>query len=119
MASLEDIFDAAIAEKEIPGVVLMATDKTGDFQYSKRFGPRSIDERQEPLKIDALMTYASFTKLITTIAALQLVERAKWRLDDPIFDILSELEGLPILTEMKDGKAVLMKRQNKITLRYD
>lgn len=94
----------------------MATDIEGHFKYSKAFGPQSLEGAQEPLKIDALMVYASFTKLITTIAALQSVERGKWKLDDSIFDILPELEELPILSKMKDGKAVLIKRQNKITL---
>jgi CubicO group peptidase (beta-lactamase class C family) len=72
----------------------------------------------ERLKIDALMVLASFTKLITRIAALQLVERQAWKLDDNVFGILPELARLPILAQMKEGKAVLTKRENEITLLY-
>ena len=119
MASLEEVFDAVIAQGKIPGVVLMAADKTGSFHYSKAFGPASLDGAQELLKIDALMAFASYTKLITSIAAMQLVESGKWKLDDPVFNILPELEGLPILTQTKEGKAVVTKRESAITLRYN
>ncbi|KAH6871535.1 beta-lactamase [Thelonectria olida] len=118
MPSLEDTFTTAIAQGKIPGTVLMATSETGSFRYSRAFGPRSLHGTEEALKLDALLVFASFTKLITTIAALQLVERGKWTLDEDVFDILPELKRLPILAEMKEGRAVLTKRENNITLRH-
>ncbi|KAL6406112.1 beta-lactamase [Ilyonectria robusta] len=117
MQSLEEKFTTAIAQGKIPGTILMATNKTGSFRYSRAFGPRSLHGTEEALKLDALLVFASFTKLITTIAALQLVERGKWTLDDNVFDVLPELERLPILTKMKGGAPVLTKRENGITLR--
>ena len=95
----------------------MAADETGTFQYSKAFGPSSLHGTKKDLKLDAVFILASFTKLITTIAALQLVERGKWTLDENVFDILPELETLPILTQMREGRAVLKKREKEITLR--
>ncbi|KAK0755658.1 hypothetical protein N5P37_011793 [Trichoderma harzianum] len=118
MPSLEESFTTAIAEGKIPGTVLMATNETGTFQYSKAFGPSSLHGIQNDLKLDAVFILASFTKLITTIAALQLVERGKWTLDENVFDILPELETLPVLTQMKEGRAVLKKREKEITLRH-
>ncbi|KAH6960081.1 beta-lactamase [Ilyonectria sp. MPI-CAGE-AT-0026] len=118
MPSLEETFTTAIAQGKIPGTILMATNKTGSFRYSRAFGPRSLHETEEALKLDALLVFASLTKLITTIAALQLVERGKWTLDDNVFDVLPELERLPILTKMKEGALVLTKRANGITLRH-
>jgi CubicO group peptidase (beta-lactamase class C family) len=118
MPSLEEAFTTAIAQGKISGTVLMATNETGSFRYSRAFGPRSLHGTEEALKLDAFLVFASFTKLITTIAALQLVERGKWTLDEDVFDILPELKRLPILAEMKEGRAVLTKRENNITLRW-
>jgi CubicO group peptidase (beta-lactamase class C family) len=117
MPSLEESFTTAIAGGKIPGTVLMASDKTGIFQFSKAFGPSTLHEPKNDLKLDAVFILASFTKLITTIAALQLVERGKWTLDGNVFGMLPELETLPILIGMKDGRAVLKKREKEITLR--
>ncbi|KIM99642.1 hypothetical protein OIDMADRAFT_104621 [Oidiodendron maius Zn] len=103
MASLEEVFDAVIAQGKIPGWW--------------HFGPTSLNGAQELVKIDALMAFASYTKLINSIAAMQLVESGKWKLDNPVFNILPELEGIPILTQTKDGKAVVTKRESANTLR--
>jgi CubicO group peptidase (beta-lactamase class C family) len=118
MSSLEEILKTAIDAGEIPGTVLLASDKMGAFQYSQAFGPSSLHGLKDDLQLDAVFILASFTKLITTIAALQLVERGEWTLDGNVFGILPELEKLPILTDMKEGRAVLKKREREITLRY-
>ncbi|KAH6700634.1 beta-lactamase [Leptodontidium sp. MPI-SDFR-AT-0119] len=118
MPSLEESFTTAITKGKIPRTVLIATNKTGAFQYSKAFGPSSLHRIKNDLKLDVVFILASLTKLITTIAALQLVERGKWTLDENVFDILLELETLPILTHIKEGRAVLEKREKEITLRH-
>jgi CubicO group peptidase (beta-lactamase class C family) len=71
------------------------------------------------LEIDTMMAIASCTKLITTIAALQCVERGQIGLDDDVAGFLPELARLEILTGMDSatGKPMLKKRENKITLR--
>ena len=118
MQSFEGSFEAACSASRIPGAVLAATDRTGSFAYTKPFGFRSLkDGEKAPLETDGIMTLASCTKLITTIAALQLVERDLISLDDDVVSILPELAKLKILTGMKDGKGILKKRENPITLR--
>ena len=66
---------------------------------------------------------ASCTKLMTTVAALQCVERGLLRLDTDITDVLPELKDIDILVKMVDDgsggkKPVLKKSKGKITLRY-
>ena len=50
-----------------------------------------------PIAPDTIFNIASMTKLVTTIAALQLVESAKIDLDIPVDTYLPEMEGLKVL----------------------
>ena len=118
MDFLETTFKAACVDGKIPGAVVAAADRSGSFTYSKAFGVRALDEgKQLPCETDTLMALFSSTKLVTTIAALQLVERGRISLDGDTAALLPELAELPVLTRMEDGKGVLVKRRNLITLR--
>jgi CubicO group peptidase (beta-lactamase class C family) len=90
----------------------------GKFLYAKAFGPKSPTE---PMTLDATFIMASCTKLMTSIAALQCVERGQISLDEDLSNILTEFKGIEILTgfEGEEGnmKPVLKKAENKITLR--
>lgn len=68
---------------------------------------------------DTVMYVASCTKLLTTIAALQCVERGLVTLDEDVRPIVHELQDLDILQDDGNGKPV-SKRKNfaQITLRY-
>lgn len=93
---------------------------TGSKTYHKAFGVKTLEDgaKEEPLGEDAMLLIASCTKLMTSIAALQCVEKGLIGLDDDVAEKLPELAEQQILTSMKDGKAELTPRKNKITLRY-
>lgn len=55
---------------------------------------------------------------MTSIAALQLVERGHFGLDDDMGSIHPELSDLQILTGFVDDKPQLTRANNKVTLRY-
>ena len=62
---------------------------------------------------------ASSTKLMATIAALQVVEKGLFGLDDDVAKQLPELAEQKILTGFDDkDEPILVDRKNKITLRY-
>jgi CubicO group peptidase (beta-lactamase class C family) len=71
----------------------------GNFEYKKAFGQRSLKDssNHDPMPLDATMWLASCTKLLTSVAAMQLVEQGKIDLDGDVTEILSELKGLEIL----------------------
>lgn len=92
----------------------------GSFKYERVFGKRSLREGgdQSPLQLDAVMWIASCTKVMTSVAAMQCVERGQLSLDEPVYDILPELRDLEILEGFDDdGKAKLRKNPTPITLR--
>ena len=90
----------------------------GSFHYARTFGVRSLDTH-EPLELSNVMYIASCTKLLTSIAAMQCVERGLIELDTDIAEILPELAAQGILTGFDEatGEPIINKRQNTITLR--
>ncbi|KAH8424224.1 serine hydrolase domain-containing protein [Aspergillus melleus] len=118
---MEQNFQAAVSAGVIPGVGLFATDFSGDFNYAHAFGNASIKPGAErPFELDATLTIASCSKIITTIAALQCVEQDLFGLDDDVSTILVELKDPKILTGFDEttGNATLVPAKNKITLRH-
>jgi hypothetical protein len=61
---------------------------------------------------------ASSTKLVTSVAAMQCVERGLIGLEDDVSVLLPELKDAQVFTGIEDGKPVLKKAKNTITLRY-
>lgn len=92
----------------------------GSKTYLNAFGVQTLDDsvQSSTLATDAIMIMASCTKLMTSIAALQLVEKGLIALDDDVSSHLPELGAQPILGGFdKDGKPILKPRKNKLTLR--
>ena len=68
-----------------PGLVFSAVDKAGNTLVEHAAGTVGVDSTEEMNKDDTVFWIASCTKLITAIAALQLVEQGKISLDDAEF----------------------------------
>ncbi|ELR04502.1 hypothetical protein VC83_09453 [Pseudogymnoascus destructans] len=117
MSSLDEQFQQACAAGDLPGVVLLASDTTGKFKYEKAFGMKSPGEK---IDINATFILASCTKLMTTIAAMQCVERGEIQLDDDVSTVLTELKDIQILTGFNEetNEPILTPAKNKITLRH-
>src|SRR5579863_6697506 len=77
---------------DLPGVVAMAADDTG-LVYEGAYGRRRLPDG-EPMTRDTVFRVASMIKPITTVAALQLVERGKLSLVAPVPPIERKLAAL-------------------------
>ncbi|KAF1850833.1 beta-lactamase/transpeptidase-like protein, partial [Cucurbitaria berberidis CBS 394.84] len=119
MADFEKIIEQAIAAQEIPGCALVATNRDGSFKYAKAFGSTSLkEENAKPLGLDTIMWIASCTKLMTSLCAMQLVERGLVTLDEPVYKHIPELEKFTVLKGFEeDGKPIEEKHTKPITLR--
>ncbi|QKX64809.1 uncharacterized protein TRUGW13939_11985 [Talaromyces rugulosus] len=98
LSGLEKTFSKAVEGGVFPGVVVATTNRDGSFYYAKAFGRRGCDSTEELLTTKSVMAIASMTKLITTVATLQLVERQS--------------------IKISQGKPNTRKRQKTITLRH-
>ncbi|KAF2674741.1 beta-lactamase/transpeptidase-like protein [Microthyrium microscopicum] len=117
-------FDELLAEytskgnAEVHGALFKVVDKNGKQIYSKIAGYDSLSEDASPLKEDAVFKGASMTKLITSIALLQCIEKGLIGLDEPLDKILPELTNKEILTGESDGKLITKLSTKKVTARH-
>jgi methyl acetate hydrolase len=91
---IDEAMRNAVARKEVAGVVVMAADQKGII-YQGAFGVADIAEAR-PLQLDSMFRIASMTKAITSTAALQLVERGKFAIEDPVEKYLSQFAKLSV-----------------------
>lgn len=91
---------------------------SGSFKYVKSFGDESGGPEGEAADVNALYWIASCSKLITTIAAFQCVEKGLLTLDDDISKVLPEWKDPKILTGHDENKQPIFKpAKATITLR--
>lgn len=71
------------------------------------------------MSLDTVFWLASFTKLITSIACMQLVEQGRLSLDDAdhVEALLPELRDIPVLKEAEGGDFELVNKERRITLK--
>ena len=79
---LDETLRASARRRKIPAVVAMAAtaEKT---TYTGAFGKRDSSAAVD-LASDSIFRIASMTKAITSVAAMQLVERGTLKLDEPV-----------------------------------
>src|SRR5579871_3661245 len=90
LGSVDSIIQQAIADKNIPGAVLLVG-HDGKVIYRKAYGERALEPKIEPMTLDTVFDLASLTKVIaTTTAVMQLLEQGKIRMNDPLAKYLPE-----------------------------
>ncbi|KAH8816717.1 beta-lactamase/transpeptidase-like protein [Xylogone sp. PMI_703] len=119
MPSFEEQFQKACEDRYIPGAVLICGNSKGEILYQKAFGYRSLKgDPLQPLSPDDCFVLASCTKLITSVAALQCVDRGQIGLDDDLSDIIPEFKDIEVITGFDESQEPILKKAvNKITLR--
>lgn len=77
-----------------------------------------LEQATEKFTADTVCWIASCTKLMTSVAAMQCVERGLLKLDDDISQtVLPEFKGIQILTTINDDGPQLKPATRKVTLR--
>ncbi|GLQ21381.1 serine hydrolase domain-containing protein [Algimonas porphyrae] len=80
-----------------PGAVI-AINRNGETIFTQAYGYADL-ETGKPMTTDSLFRIYSMTKPVTTIAALQLVDRGLIALDDPISDHLPDFAKIRVATD--------------------
>src|SRR5215831_6045 len=117
ISGIDSMLRAATNAGEAPGVVALAASDRG-ILYEGVFGRRRLGDGTAMTR-DTVFRVASMVKLITSVAALQLVEQDKLALDAPVPDIDPAI-GSPQVLEGFDAKGLPLLRPAKqpITLRH-
>jgi methyl acetate hydrolase len=114
---IDKVLRAPIEADLIPGVVAVAADDRGVI-YEGAFGRRAVDKR-EWMTLDSVFRIASMTKAITGTAAMQLVEKGRIELEQPMRDVLPIIKDVKVLEGFKgDGTPRLRDPNSPITLRH-
>jgi methyl acetate hydrolase len=114
---IDRALQARVSAREIPGVVAMAANEQS-VVYKGAFGFRDMATSSH-MSTDTIFRIASMVKLLTSVAALQLVERGKLKLDEPAGNIDPTLGSAQVLAGF-DAKGIpeLRPAQTPMTLRH-
>lgn len=116
MIDLQSILAEGVAAGRAPGFSAAVITRNGE-RLTAAAGARGVGD-PSPVTDDTLFWIASCTKAITSVAALQLVERGLLSLDTPVGDILPNLASPRVLTGFSDtGLPILRPATAPITLR--
>ena len=93
--SIDEVLRVAVERGDVPNVVAIAADRDGVI-YRGAAGPRSA-ESSDPISADTHFRIMSMTKMVATVAALQLVETGRLNLDAPIDTYCPEFADVQVL----------------------
>ena len=102
----------AMAKSDLSAVVAVAVNSKG-HRIEHAYGRVNWGE-SDPVKTSSIFRIHSMTKIVTSIAAMQLVEQGKVELDQDLSEFLPEMAKIPIMKE--NGK--LVEPKSAITLRH-
>jgi methyl acetate hydrolase len=115
--NIDNILRSATEAGEVPGVVALAGTRDG-LVYQGAAGKRALPAGPD-MTVDSVFWIASMTKAVTSTAAMQLVERGKLRLDQPVGEVLPELASARVLEGFDAaGEPKLRPAKRPITLRH-
>ena len=84
LGRIEELVEAAIANDELPGAVVLVGTLNG-VVYQRAFGNRAVESEVEPMSLDTVFDLASLTKVVaTTTSVMMLVEEGRIRLADRV-----------------------------------
>ncbi|KAF1343605.1 beta-lactamase/transpeptidase-like protein [Delphinella strobiligena] len=103
----------------VPGFTVAARSKDGSWQYSKAFGKGEVRADAPDLTVGSTFWIASMTKIVTSIAAMQCVEKGLLSLDEDITKVLPEWKDPRYHDgfDKETGEPILKPTDAKITLR--
>jgi CubicO group peptidase (beta-lactamase class C family) len=116
--SIEPSYQAAIDAGKIHGAIVFAADASKGFIYNKVLGHRVLPSAEkQQLQPDDVLCIASGTKLITTIAALQCIEKGQLTLTGDLSSLAPELVTRQVITSWSEqNEPVLEASTTPITL---
>ncbi|WP_339337270.1 MULTISPECIES: serine hydrolase domain-containing protein [unclassified Croceitalea] len=97
LAKIDEMVMEYVEAKKYPGAVTLIA-KNGKIIYESEVG-WSDSTRTEPYRKDHLFRMASMTKPIVSVAAMQLVEAGKLKLDDPVGKYIPSFMETEMLTD--------------------
>ncbi|MGH3280388.1 MAG: serine hydrolase domain-containing protein [Trebonia sp.] len=115
-AAIDRVLQDAVAAGAVPQVAAIAADAGGVF-YEAGFGPRVAGQDGE-VTADTGFAIMSMTKIIVTVAALQLVEQGTLDLDAPVDTYRPEFAEVQVLEGFDGDTPRLRPPARRATVRH-
>jgi methyl acetate hydrolase len=112
--AIDDVLQEAVASGKVPNVVAVAADRDGVI-YEGGAGPRAPDE-EGTVDADTHFRIMSMTKMLVTVAALQLSEQRKLDLDAPVEEYCPRFADVEVLERVQDGRPITRPPRSKATV---
>ena len=114
---ISQVLSEGVRRGAVPGVTAAVGNREGVL-FEAGFGERALGSGQ-PMTADTVCWIASMTKAITSVAALQCVERGLLELDAPAKEVCPELGQVGVLTGFDaQGQPITRPPKRDITLRH-
>ena len=111
MTKAAAVLDQTIADGRL-NFAVASVGNAGGQTWSHAAGYQDA-EKTKPASPDNIIQIASMTKLVTTIAALQLMEQGKLDLDTPISAYAPELNELQVLKGFVPDDTPILEKANR------
>lgn len=115
-AVLDELLTDAVADGVVPQVVAIVADASGVL-YERAVGPRSVGS-EDPVSGASRFSVMSMTKMVTTTAALQLIEQGRLDLDTPVDEYCPQFAAIEVLEGFDGDRPVLRTPFARATVRH-
>ena len=114
---VDRVLERAVDAGEVAGVVAAAAAEKG-VVYEGAHGKRALGG-DAAMTVDTVFWIASMTKAVTSVAAMQQVEKGDLSLDEPLSKVLPELAEIKVLEGFDaEGAPKVREPKRPITLRH-
>lgn len=114
--SIDGVLERAVESGAVPQVAAIAASRDG-IVYEGAAGPR-VAGQADPLTVDTHFRIMSMTKMVATVAALQLMERGQLDFDAPVEHYCPEWADLEVLVGFDGDEPVLRPPATQATVRH-
>jgi CubicO group peptidase (beta-lactamase class C family) len=116
LGRLHAYFERQVSEGKRAGAIILIV-RNGKIADWQTFGYRDL-EAKLPMEKDTICRIYSMSKLVTSVAALQLLEEGRFQLDDPAEKYLPELKGLKVFTGGTAEEPKLADPKGPVTIKH-
>jgi methyl acetate hydrolase len=114
-SAIDQVLEQAVAAGAVPNVVAIAADRDGII-YEGGAGSR-VPGEAGTVNADTHFRIMSMTKMVATVAALQLMEQGKLDIDAPIEEYCPQFNEVQVLEGVDGDRPVLRAPASKATIK--
>lgn len=113
---IDRILREAVNEGTVPGIAAMVAGPSNIY-YCGTFGKKNVTT-EDPITRDTIYKVSSWTKAVTTTGLMQLVERGRIEIDQPVASIIPLFKDIQVLEGFDGGTPRLRPPRREVTIAH-